>query len=206
MTESQKREAFSLYHEAIREHAASPEALQAIVGKAVGPLAAVDMESGANLATTLATAYSYLNHQLPQSSDPQIMPEDYSMAEIENLFEAAGALLDPFSPIATAEDGSVTEQATDAVRTVYPNLYLDAVLDIAEFVDEWGHTLSHATLLGFDTFTGYALGYSDGPAPELAMQPPYAQTTGQAMAIGGPENRRMTFQQNATASQKLGAL
>jgi hypothetical protein len=92
---------------------------------------------------------------------------------------------------------------------MYPELYMDAVIDVAEFVEEYGHKLGHAQLLGLDTFTGYALGYSDGPAPDLTQQPPYYQTTGAAQsagAVGGPENQRMNMQQNTTPAQKVGAM
>jgi len=131
---------------------------------------------------------------------------DLSTAEIENFLEAVGAITDPYSVIATASDGSVTDTAVDAFRSVYPELYYDSVIDIAEFVDENGDKLGHAQLLGFDAFTGYALGIADGPSPEFTMPAPYAQTPQQAGSIGGPENRRMTYQQGTTPAQKLSAM
>jgi hypothetical protein len=133
--------------------------------------------------------------------------EDFSGAEIENFLEAVGAATEPISVLASAVDGSTSSQAVDAIRAIYPQLYVDMVLDVAAFVNEHGHKLDHAQLLGLDTFTGGALGYSDGPAPNLTLQPPYFQTTGAAMsagALGGPENRRMNYQQTATPAQKLG--
>jgi hypothetical protein len=136
-----------------------------------------------------------------------IGPDEFSGAEMENFLEAVGAVIDPISELATAVDGSTSEQGVDAVRAVYPELYMEMVIDVAEFVAEYGPRLGHVQLLGLDVFTGYALGYSDGPAPNLTLQPPYFQTTGAAMsagAMGGPENRRMNYQQTATPAQKLG--
>ena len=128
------------------------------------------------------------------------------MAEIENFLEAVGALIDPVSVLASAVDGSTSSQSVDALRTVYPKLYTEMAIDVAEFVRQHGDIMGHDQLVGLDTFTGYALGYSDGPAPALTMQPPFAQTSGQAAAIGGPENRRMSLQQGTTPAQKVGAM
>jgi hypothetical protein len=202
----EKRAAFRMLHDSISENAGNMEATAARVGDLVDAAATFDMDLGMAMASTHLTALAYLNQQMPRSDDPMIGPEDISTTEMDNFFEAVGALMAPLSALAAAVDGSTTEMSVDAIRTVYPKLYTEIAIDVAEFVQEHGDRLGHDQLLGLDTFTGYALGYTDGPAPELTMQPPYAQTTGQAMAIGGPENRRMTFQQNATASQKLGAL
>jgi hypothetical protein len=204
-TIEEKRAAFRMLHDSIRESAGNMEATAAKVGDLVDAAATFDMDLGVAMASTHMTALAYLNQQMPQSDDPLIGPEDMSAAEIDNFFEAVGALMAPLSALATAVDGSTTEMSVDAIRTVYPKLYTEMAIDVAEFVQEHGDRLGHDQLLGLDTFTGYALGYSDGPAPELTMQPPHAQTQGQARAIGGPENRRMNMQQNSTAAQKLAA-
>jgi hypothetical protein len=206
---NEKKQAFTEAHDALINTAANPESLQAHVSDLVAPAAIEDIGLGASLAATQVAAYSYLLSQLPTTSDPIMRPEDFSGAEIENFLEALGAIMEPVSVLATAADGSTTEQAVDALRKVYPELYMDMVLDVAEFVDEYGHKLGHAQLLGLDTFTGYALGYSDGPAPNLTYQQPYYQTTGQAAsagAVGGPENRRLDVQLYSTPAQKVGAL
>jgi len=208
-TMAEKRQAFQAYRDVVINTTATPEALQEHVGNLVGGAAMEDMSLGASLASTQATAYSYLREQIPSSADAMIGPGDYSGAEMENFLEAVGAVIDPISELATAVDGSTSEQGVDAVRAVYPELYTEMVIDVAEFVAEYGPKLGHAQLLGLDTFTGYALGYSDGPAPNLTFQQPYYQTTGAAQsagAVGGPENRRMNLQQNTTPAQKVGAM
>lgn len=202
----EKQALFSVLHDGISAVTATPAALQEFIGELVEPAATSDMAIAVNLAVTETSAIDYLSKVLPRSSDRAISPEHYGMAEIENFLEAVGAVTEPISVLATAADGSTTEQAVDALRTVYPQLYTEMVIDTAEFVDNYGDALGHAQLLGLDVFTGYALGYSDGPAPWLTMQPPYAQTAGQASAIGGPENRRMSYQQNTTPAQKVAGL
>ena len=206
---AEKREAFQAYRDVVVNATATPEALQEHVGNLVGGAAMEDISLGASLASTQATAYSYLRQQVPSSADSMIGPGDFSGSEMENFLEAVGAVMDPISELATAVDGSTSEQGVDAVRAVYPELYTDMVIDVAEFVAEYGPRLGHAQLLGLDAFTGYALGYSDGPAPNLTFQPPYYQTTGAAQsagAVGGPENRRMNLAQNTTPAQKVGSM
>ena len=200
-----KKAAFVTYHDVLTRAASSPEALMSSVSEVVGGYSQNDLDGGARMAGTAVAAVSYLNNQLPRSPDPLIQPQDFSTAEIENFLESLGAILDPFSVIATARDGSVTDTAVDAFRSVYPELYYDAVIDVGEFMDEFREDLDHATMLGFDAFTGYSLGIADGPAPQFTMQAPYAQTTQQAASIGGPENRRMTYQQGTTPAQKISA-
>jgi hypothetical protein len=203
----EKRDAFVIHRMAVLSSGATPEVLQASVGEAVDAIALVDMELATHVASTLATANQYLLTHMPSSEDSMIGPRDFSGSEIENWLEALGAIQAPVSVLATAVDGSVSSQAVDAIRSVYPEFYTEMVLDVSEFVYENRERLGDAQMHGLDTFTGYALGYSDGPAPNLALQPPYFQTTGAAMsagAMGGPENRRMNYQQTATPAQKLG--
>jgi hypothetical protein len=204
----QKREAFIINRMAVLSAGSSPEALQASVGETVDAIALVDMELATHVASTLATANQYLLQQMPTSEDNMIGPEDFSSSEMENWLEAFGAIEAPVSALATAVDGSVSTQAVDAIRTVYPEFYVQMVLDVSDFVYENRDSLDDAQMLGLDTFTGGALGYSDGPAPNLTFQPPYYQTTGAAQsagAMGGPESQRMNYQQTATPAQKLGA-
>jgi hypothetical protein len=205
-TIEEKRAAFRMLHDSISESAGNMEAAAARVGDLVDVAATFDMDLGMAMASTQLTAQAYLNQQMPRSDDPMLGPEDLSTTEMDNFFEAVGALMDPLSALAAAVDGSTTEMSVDAIRTVYPKLYTEIAIDVAEFVQEHGDRLGHDQLIGLDTFTGYALGYSDGPAPELSIQSPYAQTTEQAMSIGGPENRRMMMQQNTTPAQKIGAM
>jgi len=205
----EKQEAFAVHRRALLETASSTGSLQAAVGRATENVAAHDMELGINFAETLVTGNSYLLQQLPRSDDQMVGAMDFSGAEIENFLEAVGAISDPISVLATAADGSVTGQAIDAIRTVYPDLYAEMLVDMAEFLENNRGEIGHAQMLGLDAFAGGALGYTDGPAPNLTFQPPYYQTTGAAQAVGatgGPEHRRMDIQQNTTPAQKVGAM
>jgi hypothetical protein len=207
-TIDEKRDAFVINRMAVLSSGSSPETLQASVGEAVDAIALADMELATHVASTLATANQYLLQQMPSSEDPMIGPRDFSSAEIENWLEALGAIESPVSVLATAVDGSVSDQAVDAIRTVYPEFYIEMVLDVSAFVYENRETLHDAQMHGLDTFTGGALGYTDAPGPNLTYTLPGYQTTQQAVstgAVGGPENRRLDIQQNATAAQKLGA-
>jgi len=206
---SEKRQAFRGYHDLISRYSSNPDLLVSHTGDLVGGAASFDMDLGAALAANNVASYTYLGTQLPRSDDSAILPEDFSAAEMENFLEAVGAITDPMSVLATAADGSTSDQSVDALRAVYPELYTEMVLDVAEFVAEFGDKLSHAKLLGLDAFTGGALGYSDGPAPNLTYRQPAYQTAGQAQAAGatgGPENQRLTIQQNSTPAGKVGAM
>jgi hypothetical protein len=208
-TLAEKRDAFREYRDLVVDKASNMDALQAHVAPASGEAAMEDVGLGAAMAANQMTVYGYLAQQAPTSADATISSDDFSGAEMENFLEGVGAAIQPISVLATCADGSCSEQGVDAFRTMYPELYMDAVIDVAEFVEEYGHKLGHEQLLGLDAFTGYALGYSDGPAPDLTFQPPYYQTTGAAQsagAVGGPENRRMNLAQNTTAAQKVGSM
>lgn len=209
VTLAEKRDAFRQYRDLIVDKASNLDALQAHVAPTAGEAAMEDVGLGAAMAANQMTVYGYLAQQAPTSADATIGSDDFSSAEMENFLEAVGAAIQPISVLATCADGSCSEQGVDAFRTMYPEMYMDAVIDVAEFVEEYGHKLGHEQLLGLDAFTGYALGYSDGPAPNLTFQPPYYQTTGAAQAVGatgGPEHRRLDIQQNTTPAQKVGAM
>lgn len=208
-TMNEKQEAFAVHRRALLETASNSGAMQDVVGRTTENVAAHDMELGIKFAETLVASNTYLMNQLPQSDDPLIGAMDFSGAEVENFLEAVGAIFDPISVLATAADGSVTGQAVDAIRTVYPDLYAEILVDMAEFLENNRGEIGHEQMLGLDTFAGGALGYLDAPTPELAFQPPYYQTTGAAQsagAMGGPEQQRMNTQQNTTPAQKVGAM
>jgi hypothetical protein len=211
MTQERKRQNFESVREVVLETAASPERMIDIIGKTAGKFAATDMHAATAYAITLATAQSYLLQQMPKSSDPLIGPNDFSMMEVDSFLETVGALESPASVIASAKDGSVSIEAVDAIKTVYPELYIDMILDIVEFMQtKDGAKLNETQLLGLDTFTGGALGIlsSYGPMP----QPLFAQTPMQMQALGknaqqsSPQMARQQSQTNNTASQKVGEL
>ena len=144
---AEKRAAFGLIYDTVNENAASIDVLSANVGDMVETAAASDMALGTSLAVTQMAALSYLDKQMPRPGNATIAPEEQSAAEIDNFFEAVGALLDPLSVLASAADGSVTEQGVSAIGSVYPRLYQEMVLDVAEFVQEHAHGLGHAQMI-----------------------------------------------------------
>jgi hypothetical protein len=211
MTQERKRQNFESVREVVLETASSPERMVEVIGRTAGKLAATDMKAAVAYSITLATAQSYLLQQMPRSSDPIIGTGDFSMQEIDSYLETVGALESPASVIASARDGSVSIEAIDAIRTVYPELYSDMILDIVEFMETPdGDKLNEAQLLGLDTFTGGALGIlsSFGPMP----QPLFAQTPMQQQALGknvqqsSPQMARQQSQMNSTGSQKVSGL
>jgi hypothetical protein len=211
MTQEQKRDEFVQAREIVLHTTASPERLIDSIAPSTGFLASVDMEAAVAFATTLATSNSYLLQQLPRSSDPLIGPDDFSMQEVDSYLETVGALEDPASVLASARDGSVSIEAVDAIRTVYPELYTDMILDIVEFMQtrDWDK-LNQNQKLGVDTFTGGALGILRSYGPPVG--PLSAQTPMQQQALGtnnqqsNPDMARLQQRQNSTASQKVGAL
>ena len=211
MTQEQKRQNFESVREIVLETAASPERMIEAIGKTAGKLAATDMQMATAYSITLATAQGYLLQQMPRSSDPLIGPRDFSMQEIDSYLETIGALESPASVIASAKDGSVSIEAVDAIRTVYPELYTDMVLDLVEFMQtrDW-EKLNEAQRLGLDTFTGGALGilrsYGAAPAPLYAQTPMQQQALGKNMQQSSPQMARQQSQMNSTGSQKVSGL
>jgi hypothetical protein len=211
MTQDRKRENFESVREIVLETAASPERMIDIIGKTAGKIAATDMQAAVAYSVTLATAQGYLLQQMPRSSDPLIGPEDYSMQEVDSYLETVGALESPASVIASAKDGSVSIEAVDAIRTVYPELYTDMVLDIVEFMQtrDWDK-LNEAQRLGLDTFTGGALGvlqtYGPMPGPLFAQTPMQQQALGKNTQQSSPQMAHQQSQMNSTGSQKVSGL
>jgi hypothetical protein len=181
------------------------------IGPTAGKLAAVDMPAATAYSVTLATSMGYLLQQMPRSSDPLIGPRDYSMQEIDSYLETLGALESPASVLASGRDGSVSIEAVDAIRTVYPELYTDMVLDLVEFMQtkDW-QKLNEAQRLGMDTFTGGALGilqtYGQMPAPLFAQTPMQQQALGKNVQQSSPQMARQQSQMNSTSSQKVAGL
>jgi hypothetical protein len=211
MTQDIKRQNFNVIRETVLNTSASPELLIDAIGRTAGKLAVTDMPGAVAYGITLATANSYMMQQMPRSSDPLIGPLDYSMQEVDSYLEMIGALESPASVIASARDGSVSIEAVDAIRTVYPELYTDMILDIVEFMQtrDWDK-LNQNQKLGLDTFTGGALGILRSYGPPVG--PLSAQTPMQQQALGtnnqqsNPDMARLQQRQNSTASQKVGAL
>ena len=211
MTAEEKREEFAIAREILLGTMASPERMIATIGQTAGLLTATDLEGGVAYSTTLATAGGYLLQQMPRSSDPLIGPSDYSMQEIDSYLESIGALESPASVLASARDGSVSIEGVDAIRTVYPELYTDMILDLVEFMQtkDWDK-INEAQKLGLDTFTGGALGVlsSYGPiqGPLFAQTPMQQQALGKNMQQGSPQMAQIQGKNNTTASQKVSGL
>jgi len=133
------------------------------------------------------------------------------MQEIDSYLESIGALESPASVLASARDGSVSIEGVDAIRTVYPELYTDMILDLVEFMQtkDW-EKINEAQKLGLDTFTGGALGVlsSYGPiqGPLFAQTPMQQQALGKNMQQGSPQMAQIQGKNNATSAQKVGAL
>jgi hypothetical protein len=211
MSEEEKRENFESIRQMVIEAAASPERLIEAVGKTAGVPTSTDLVAGIAYATTLTTAASYLQMQMPKSGDPILGPEDSSMEEVDSFLEMCGALESPASVLATAQDGSVSLEAVDAVRTVYPELYTDMMLDLIEFMQtpSWA-LLTDNQRLGLDNFAGGALGIADSwgvlPGPLFAQTPMQQQALGKNIQQSNPDMARMQSQRTATGSQKVSGL
>ncbi len=211
LTQERKRENFESISELVLSVASTPETMIEAIGKTAGHLAQHDMEAATAYSITLATAQGYLLQQMPRSSDPLIGPQDYSMHEVDSYLETVGALESPASVIASAKDGSVSIEAVDALRTVYPELYSDMVLDIAEFMQtrDWDK-LNEAQRLGLDTFTGGALGvlqtYGPMPQPLFAQTPMQQQALGKNTQQSSPQMAHQQSQMNSTGGQKVSGL
>jgi hypothetical protein len=105
----------------------------------------------------------------------------------------------------------VSIESVDAIRTVYPELYSDMVLDIVEFMQtrDWDK-LNEAQRLGLDTFTGGALGvlqtYGPMPGPLFAQTPMQQQALGKNTQQSSPQMAHQQSQMNSTGGQKVSGL
>lgn len=197
-----KRQEFLERRALVLSVASGPEDAVAVVGKAVESFAQHDALLGTHVAQVMMAGAHYLHQQLPRSD--YLNPDEFSMAEMEEWLDRSAALEDPVSVLAGAADGSVTPGQVEAIRTVFPSVYIDMVLDLVEFLNTHDGDIPYQAMLGFDTFTGGALGVLDEFSP---YTPPYAQTPLQSQGLGAIGQQR--FQQataQATAAQKVGQL
>lgn len=195
--------AFEANRSALLRGASGPEAMIQNLGNVVGKLASADQEVATGYAMVNSRAAQYLLQHLPQNEDGA----PPSPAEAESWLERLGAL-EPSglaSLIYAANDGSVMPEAVDAVRTVLPAMYVDMLLDLSDFVEEFGDELNHTQLIGLDLLAGGALGIVDSVTP---MQPPMSQTPLQSQTMGsfGPQRMQRLQAVMQTPNQKLGGL
>jgi len=201
MDQDERASAFEANSQALLATANGPEASIQHIGYAARKLASVDQGMATGYSMVVNRAQQYLLQHLPRNDEGTRL----SAAEQESWLERLGALENPISLIYASDDGSVMPEGVDAVRSVYPAMYTEMMLDTMDFVHNEGHNLTETQLVGLDMFLGGALGIVDSSTP---MQPPMAQTPLQSQTMGsfGPQRMQQLQAIMQTPNQKLGGL
>lgn len=89
-------------------------------------------QTAQNLQTTTSMAISFLNSKLPRPEFSGMLgtPRQLSTAEMAKFMRYYSAVEDPHSVLKQIASGTLTPEAVEAVRTVYPSFYAATVLEL----------------------------------------------------------------------------
>jgi hypothetical protein len=203
-TESDKRAAFDeIQKNLIRS--GNPAEDIAILGQTLEGISDTDQELTDNLGATAVAQNQYLLQHLSQApTDIMGNPAfDISVTEIESFFERYGALQSPEALMFAMAEGTLTEEAVDAVRTVYPNLFSFMQSEVAAAFGDLSEKGQKVIPYSAKVSASYLLGPGVDPSLShqfvMSMQSPAAQTAMQSKAISGPRpsSRQPSFSSNA---------
>lgn len=127
-----------------------------------------------------AKAINYLYNAMPK--DPisgelltknQWIPSDAELSKWERKLEAVNNPLKAFEDVA---NGNGSRDAIDAVKTVYPNIYQQAVMELTKKVRDYDKEIPYQRKLQLSMLIGAPLDYSMNPAFIQRMQEMYKNT------------------------------
>jgi hypothetical protein len=177
--------------EAIQALANDPEKLLASSAELADQLAEHAPETAQELATAHTRAVSYLASKLPQrpSAGPLAAKWEVSKAEASEFARHYEAVEDPASILRQAAAGTLTAEAVEAVRTVYPALYAQMQESIAERLASRRSPLPYASRMMLGILSGSDLDGSLAgmPANQQALEAPTTKPSEAPRLRGDPE-------------------
>jgi hypothetical protein len=130
-----KKPSFEEVSKRVIEARGNPMVLQNRVNVAVGKWAVTAPMLYASVLTASERAQSFLESVLPQpqkdpySLTPHLEPSDISDSDKYDFMQYVSAIDDPIAVFRDVKSGTVTDQQIEAVRAVYPNLYMQMQLE-----------------------------------------------------------------------------
>jgi hypothetical protein len=193
-----KRAIYDDIAENIRELAYNPELMIQRLATSTEDINETDPPLAEALNDVAIRTVSYLSTKIPppQQGITGNTSFEVSMAEIDTLLDIYGALQSPESLLHAVAEGTVTEDITDAVRTVYPDLYIHLILDLAAKIAEDATSVPYRLKVSMSYLLGEGVDPSLSADSVMALQSKAAQTQEQDKAIFG--NRQLGFSSRAT--------
>jgi len=146
----EKRERYARMARGARMAASQPEAVSRAVYASLGPSAEVAPKAAAATVATAQRAVTFLASKLPPQGAPRnfLQPEldepAVSDAEMARFFRYAEAVESPTKVLDDLEKGTVSREAVEALRVVYPRLYEQIRVEIMARVGEMQEQLAYS--------------------------------------------------------------
>lgn len=154
----------------------------------------IDLELADEFQMGMLRGVDYLSDHLPKPVQDPLFPDrdlaPPSRSEMDAFLERYHALEDPLSILHGVAEGTLSLEAANAVRSVYPALYGNLVAGIAGVLAEFKpDEISYQTRVHLGTLLGMDTDPSLQPGFLAILQNQGAQTPEQDRAINSPTNR-----------------
>ena len=200
-----KREAFREISEGIQSTVFDPESMVDALAPSIEEVSAVDPELADNIGRAATLQLVYLAENLPQAPTNILGEPAYELplTDIDVFLERFGAIQAPESLVWALAEGTVTPEASEAVRIVYPELYVEMQIQIAEefaaAAERGQDDVPYVTKVAASAILGSGIDPTLANDFILEMQRTDSQTQEQEQALRGPRQseRKPTFAQNS---------
>ncbi len=158
------------------------------------------------MASTAARAVQFLHGKAPKNPNPPGLPGmernwEPSEGELSKWARYAQAVDDPRSVLEEMKKGTVTREAVEALRAVYPKLAQDVQARLTNALTENKRTLSYGQKVAIATLMGQQLEPTMSAQSVAALQAAHA--TAQQQQRPPTTGQRIRLQSGATTSQRL---
>jgi hypothetical protein len=163
--------------------AQNPVAMQSHVERAIGPLGKDAPNVAASLAVKSAAAYSFLASKVPKgrvngrSLTPQLEKTRFSDYELLTFDRYMSGIRDPLSVFDDMKKGKLSREKVEAVREVYPEMYVEMQEKV------WDHVASQGEKLPYEK--RIQLGIMFGIPTDETLDPAFMMTLQESAAGGG---------------------
>ena len=187
LSSEDKRESFGTIRDHIDATANNPDIMIGATEEMLSTLADTDPELATNIGHSSTNQLMYLANHIPRVPEAPLggSAADVPLTDIDIFFDRYGALQAPESILFAVSEGTLTDEAADAVRTVYPELFVEMQLQLADTLGEADHVPYSVKVA-----SSYMLGPGIDPLLDasfvLDLQDRSAQTEEQEAAQRGP--------------------
>lgn len=188
-----RREAYKQRFEELQRMAASPAALQKRLSRNLAPIQGAAPNTAAHLGVQAQSAASYLHEHAPKPPPPsnRFRPEDPqdwvpSDAEIDAFENRLRVVENPLSVLEDLERGTLSFEAVDALKTVYPRLYDRMVVEISQQIPAMDQDLGYDDKVQLSMLFDLAIDPSLEPQAVAALQAVWMPREHQNMSAHPP--------------------